>query len=446
MPAVALKVAVVDPAETTTDEATTTEELLLLRPTVVPPVGAAAVRDTVQELAAPEGIVPGVQVRPARLGGAAWMVSVADRVAPVDAAEMIAVCVVVTEVVVTMNALLVRPAETVISAGAGAAELLLDIVTTVPPAGAAETRFTVQDVFAPPIRVLGVQTIEETAGSTIVVRVSEKVFETLASVAVMVTVVLLDTDEVVTVKLAVEEPELTVTEEGTEATELELLASDTLVLLEALPLNVTVHVEVAGGVTLAGLHERFDSVGAAGVRVSEKVFETLASVAVMVTVVLLDTDEVVTVKLAVEEPELTVTEEGTEATELALLASDTLVLLEALPLNVTVQVEVAGGVTLAGLHKRFDSVGAGGWLIVTVAPLAVIASALPLPSTAEGLVIPTGEEVAVVPEAICKVTVASTPLPIAVVLIPATMHRMSPADTRLHVADLPAALAAAPVA
>ena len=350
MPAVALKVAVVDPAETTTDEATTTEELLLLRPTVVPPVGAAAVRDTVQELAAPEGIVPGVQVRPARLGGAAWMVSVADRVAPVDAAEMIAVCVVVTEVVVTMNALLVRPAETVISAGAGAAELLLDIVTTVPPAGAAETRFTVQDVFAPPIRVLGVQTIEETAGSTIVVRVSEKVFETLASVAVMVTVVLLDTDEVVTVKLAVEEPELTVTEEGTEATELELLASDTLVLLEALPLNVTV------------------------------------------------------------------------------------------------QVEVAGGVTLAGLHKRFDSVGAGGWLIVTVAPLAVIASALPLPSTAEGLVIPTGEEVAVVPEAICKVTVASTPLPIAVVLIPATMHRMSPADTRLHVADLPAALAAAPVA
>jgi len=44
------------------------------------------------------------------------------------------------------------------------------------------------------------------------------------------------------------------------------------------------------------------------------------------------------------------------------------------------------------------------------------------------------------------VIVAILPLPIAVELKPATMQRISPGETRLHVAIFPAALAAAPVA
>ena len=83
---------------------------------------------------------------------------------------------------------------------------------------------------------------------------------------------------VVTVKLAVDEPEFTVTAPGTVAFAL-LLCSDTLVLLVAFPLRVTVHVEDVGGVTLAGLQLRLVSTGVAGQgnSVSENVFEASCS-------------------------------------------------------------------------------------------------------------------------------------------------------------------------
>jgi len=64
------------------------------------------------------------------------------------------------------------------------------------------------------------------------------------------------------------------------------------------------------------------------------------------------------VKFAVEDPALTVTAEGTAAFPL-LLPSDTLVLLVAFPLRVTVQVEDAGVVTVAGLQVRFVRVMEG---------------------------------------------------------------------------------------
>jgi hypothetical protein len=85
-------------------------------------------------------------------------------------------------------------------------------------------------------------------------------------------------------------------------------------------------------------------------------------------------------------------------------------------------------------------------LIVMVAPVPDALMEAPLPSDAERPDRETTDEVLVVPAAICNVTVARLPLPIAVVLKPATMHRISPGETRLHVADLPAALAAPPVA
>ena len=67
----------------------------------------------------------------------------------------------------------------------------------------------------------------------------------------------------------------------------------------------------------------------------------------------------VSVKLAVVEPEFTVTDAGTEADAL-LLDSATLVLLVGATFTVTVQLAVAGAVTLAGLQVRFVGTGAGG--------------------------------------------------------------------------------------
>jgi len=174
---------------------------------------------------------------------------------------------------------------------------------------------------------------------------------------VIVAVVVLPTDEVVTGKLAVEDPALTVTGEETVAEPL-LLDTVTLILLKALPLRVMVQVEPVGGVTLLGLHARFVSVGAGGSKVSAKVLFTPLNIAVIVAVVVVPTAVVVTGKFAVEEPALIVTGEETVAEPL-LLDTVTLVLLVTLPLIVTVQVEPVGGVTLAGLQLTPESTMAG---------------------------------------------------------------------------------------
>ncbi len=167
------------------------------------------------------------------------------------------------------------------------------------------------------------------------------------------------TGDGVTGKLAVVTPELTVTDAGTEA-ELLLLESATLVLMAGATFKVTVQVEVAGGVMIAGLHVRLVGTAAAGGnRASKNVFKVLFRVAVMTVGVLELTGDGVTVKLAVVAPELTVTEVGTEADEL-LLESATLVLLVAATFRVTVQFEVAGAVMLAGLHATFVGTGVGG--------------------------------------------------------------------------------------
>jgi hypothetical protein len=76
----------------------------------------------------------------------------------------------------------------------------------------------------------------------------------------------------------------------------------------------------------------------------------------------------------------------------------------------------------------------------------VIEMLLPLPSDADGPEMLTDADVSVVLEEIWNVTDAIPPLAMAVVSNPATMHRTSPADGLLHVADFPAAEAAPPVA
>ena len=202
------------------------------------------------------------------------------------------------------------------------------------------------------------------------------------------------TGDGVTVKLAVVEPELTVTEAGTEADAV-LLESPTLVLLVGATLSVTEQVELEGAVMLAGLQFRFVGTRAGGSRVTENVFDVLFRVAVMTAGVLELTGDGVTLKLAAVEPELTVTEAGTEADEL-LLESPTLVLLVGATFSVTEQVELEGAVMLAGLQVRLVGTGRIGWLMVTVAPLTVTAIDVPPPVDAEAPTSVTGDEVAVV--------------------------------------------------
>lgn len=83
--------------------------------------------------------------------------------------------------------------------------------------------------------------------------------------------------------------------------------------------------------------------------------------------------------------------------------------------------------------------------MVTVLPPAVTVSGLEPGSDAAGFTNETGVDVPVAPGAILNDNVARAPLPMLVVLIPETMHRMSPAEMMPHRADLPAPLAPGPV-
>ena len=88
--------------------------------------------------------------------------------------------------------------------------------------------------------------------------------------AVITAVVLELTADGVSVKLAVVEPEFTVTDAGTEAEPL-LLESATAALLVGATLTLTVQVATAGAVTLDGLQVRLVGTGVGGSKVSENV-------------------------------------------------------------------------------------------------------------------------------------------------------------------------------
>ena len=95
----------------------------------------------------------------------------------------------------------------------------------------------------------------------------------------------------------------------------------------------------------------------AGFRVSEKVSELLPNVAAMTAVVFVPTAEVLTVKVLLDDPAAMLTEAGTVAAA-ALLDRLIVAVLEAGPLRLNVQVNVAGGVTLTGLQFRPESAAA----------------------------------------------------------------------------------------
>jgi hypothetical protein len=103
---------------------------------------------------------------------------------------------------------------------------------------------------------------------------------------------------------------------------------------------------------------------------NENVLEVALAVAVKVAVWFVETDATVAVKAAVEAPAATETVAGT-VTLVLLLASATLSPpAGATPLRPTLQEEVPGAVTLAGLQVRLVTVGEGK-LMVIVPPVPV---------------------------------------------------------------------------
>jgi hypothetical protein len=221
------------------------------------------------------------------------------------------------------------------------------------------------------VKLAGEQDRLESTGA-VGFRVRLKVLVTAFIVAEITGVVTpLTEDAAVAEKVAVLEPDDTVTDAGTIAAALPLL-SETDVLPVALLLKVAVQVEDPGAVKLAGEQERLESTGVGGFRVRLKVLVTALIVAEITGVITLLTEEdAVAEKVAVLEPDDTVTDAGTVAAALPLL-SETDMLPVALLLKVAVQVEEPGAVKLAGEQVRLERTGATGWLIVTVPPLPVI--------------------------------------------------------------------------
>ncbi len=348
---VTVKFAVEDPEFTVTVLGTDAFPLLLCRETLVL-LGAFALNVTVQ-LEEVGGVrVVGVQLKLDSTTG--FNVRVTGFETDARVAVIIAEVCVLTDVVVTVKFAVDDPAFTVTVLGTVAFPLLLCSETLVLLA-AFPLSVTVQLEEVGGVTVVGVQLKLESTITGFNVRVTG--FETDASVAVMVAEVCVLTDVVVTVKFAVDDPEFTVTVLGTVAFPL-VLCSDTLVLLAAFPLRVTVQLDEVGGVSVVGVQLKLDNTTAGGFNVRVTGFETDASVAVMVAEVCVLTAVVVTVKFAVDDPEFTVTVLGTVAFPLV-LCKETLVLLVALPLNVTVQLEEVGGVSVVGVQLKLDSTIAG---------------------------------------------------------------------------------------
>lgn len=253
-----VKVALVRPAATVTLLGTVATEVLLLESdTVTPPVGATPFRVTV-----PVDVLPPLTVVGFRLvaeSDGRVTVRFAFCVAPLNEAEILTEADPETGTVVTAKVALVAPAATVTFAGAEAfAELLLEMVTTEPPAAAGPLRVTVPVEALPPMTDVGLREIDFRASCC---RFRFAVLVVPFKDALMVTDVDLVTAAVVMVNVALVAPPATVTLAGTVASETELLDSVTVVpLAGAAALKVTVPVEVLAPVTVVGFRLSADSV------------------------------------------------------------------------------------------------------------------------------------------------------------------------------------------
>jgi len=138
----------------------------------------------------------------------------------------------------------------------------------------------------------------------------------------------------------------------------------------------------------------------------------------MVTVWLLNDDEAFAVNVAAANPELTLTDAGTDRSvepEVRTIVSPALA-----PLSATVHVDDADGPIDAGLHAIAETV-TGGPVTLTVLPFPLTAVALP--SAAAPIAPTTLTAQGALPGVNVTKTVATTPLAIGVTFIPDAIHK-----------------------
>ena len=267
---------------------------------------------------------------------------------------------------------------------------------------AAALRLTVHEAVPGGVRLAGVHDrFESTGGPPAAFNVSVKLAVAPLRLAVSTAEPLTPTAVgALAVNPALLEPAETVTDGGTLTDGLPLERA-MLVELATAALIYTVQEDVAGGVKLAGVHTRLESVGVADglFNVSVKFLVVLLRLAVSRAVPFaLTAVGALAVNPALLAPAETVTDGGTLTDALPLVRA-TLVAPATAPLKFTVQDDVAGGVKLAGMHVRLDTVRSG-CVIVMVVPVPVALMEAALASDAEAPAIEMMEEVLVVPAAI----------------------------------------------
>jgi len=346
---VTTKEVVFEPAGTVTVGGTCAAAFELVTVTVIPPAGAIPVSITVAVDAPPPVKVVGLSVRVDITGG--LTVSFAVLVTLPLAAEIVATTEAATAEVVIANVAVFVPAGTVTMAGTCAAASELVIAMSAPPEGALPVRVIVPVADTPPVTVAGeIAKLKGTGG--LIVSAPDLV---APATPVMVATICDATGVVATVKDAVFVPAATTTLVGTDAAAFELESETVKPPAGALPVSVTFPVEATPPVTLVGVRVTLVSTGVTIVSVA--VLVTLSSVPEMCAVVLAETGDVVTVKVLDVAPAGTVTVAGTPAVGSSLASVTTMPPAGAAGEILTVPVEFAPPVTLAGLRVTDVSVG-----------------------------------------------------------------------------------------
>jgi len=376
--------------------------LLLLRLTEEPPVGAGPLSVTVPvELANPPLTVVGLSVNAESVGA-----STVRSAVTVPEALIVGEVFAVTGLVVTVKVAVVAPAATVALLGTCAALARVELSATAnPPEGAGPLRVIVPVELVPPITVVGARVSDFTVGA-LIVRVADTIPE-----AVIVEEVFDATALVVTVKLAIVAPAPTVTLPGTCAALVWLdLSETTNPPGGAFPLRVIDPVELVPPVTVVG--ERLSDCTDAGTIVMEAFREEPFRVAVTVTAVELLTPLLLSVKVALLDPEVTATLLGTETEELLFCRATLIPLLGATPLRVTVPVAVLPPTMLCGL--RLIPVNVGGFTVSMADAVVLDAAVIATVVTDETPKLVTVKFAVVAPDGTVTVegTVATEALPV----------------------------------
>jgi hypothetical protein len=145
-----VKLALIAFAGTATEAGTVTDASLLDRLTVSPPLGAAALRVTVQASVPAPVIAPLVQVN--ALSATTGLSCTANDSETLPAVAVnVAVCIELTTAAVAVKLALVAFARTVTETGTVIDASLLERLTIIPPLGAAALRVTVQASVPAPV-------------------------------------------------------------------------------------------------------------------------------------------------------------------------------------------------------------------------------------------------------------------------------------------------------